>query len=106
MTALDLFALAGMASIPTCIGLGMAWWNARTELRVRRELTRGWPEPPPRRDTSTDTQRLEEAIDAIALEVERIAEGQRFVARLMAERAESERALPPSSSPPRVITPH
>jgi hypothetical protein len=105
MTAIDLFALAGMASIPTCIGLGMAWWSARNELRVRRELTRGWPEPPARREAA-DTRRLEEAVDAIALEVERIAEAQRFVARLLAERAEAERALPPQSFPPRVITPH
>lgn len=106
MTVIDLLALAGMASIPTSIGLGMAWWSARTELRVRRELTRGWPEPPSRHDGASDTRRLEEAVDAIALEVERIAEAQRFVARLLAERAETERALPSPSSPPRVITPH
>jgi hypothetical protein len=30
--------------------------------------------------------RIETAIDAMALEVERISEGQRFVTRLMAER--------------------
>jgi len=106
MTAIDLFALAGMASIPTCIGLGMAWWSARNELQVRRELTRGWPEPPSHRERAADTRRLEEAVDAIALEVERIAEAQRFVARLLAERTEAERALPPQSSPPRTVTPH
>ena len=31
-------------------------------------------------------QHIEQAIDAIAVEVERIAEGQRFVTRVMAER--------------------
>jgi hypothetical protein len=32
-------------------------------------------------------ERMEQAIDAIALEVERIAEGQRFTARLLSEQA-------------------
>jgi hypothetical protein len=32
--------------------------------------------------------RIEQAVDAMAIEVERIAEGQRFVTRLMAERPE------------------
>jgi hypothetical protein len=37
-------------------------------------------------------ERMEQAIDAIAIEVERIAEAQRFQTRLLSERA-SERAL-------------
>ena len=41
---------------------------------------------PPERMT-----RLEQSIDAIAVEVERISEGQRFTARLMAERQEQAR---------------
>ena len=32
-------------------------------------------------------ERIEQAIDAVALEVERIAEGQRFTTRLLSERA-------------------
>ena len=31
-------------------------------------------------------ERIEQAIDAVAVEVERIAEGQRFVTKLLAER--------------------
>jgi transposase-like protein len=46
--------------------------------------------------------RLEQAVDAIAIEVERMSEGQRFVAKLLAERAEAERANRPAE---RVKTP-
>lgn len=48
---------------------------------------------------------LVQAVDAIAIEVERLSEGQRFTARLLSERAP---LLAPSKSesPPRVITPH
>ncbi len=38
--------------------------------------------------------RIEHAIDAMAVEVERISEGQRFVTRLMAERGPEPVALP------------
>lgn len=51
--------------------------------------------------------RLEQAVEAIALEVERISEGQRFTTKLLSERAAAEplRGLQ-SSEPPRRITPH
>jgi hypothetical protein len=51
-----------------------------------RRATR--PAPPPRAASSEDSQRLlrlEQAIDTIAVEVERISEGQRFVTHLLAE---------------------
>ncbi len=46
---------------------------------------------------------LEQAVDAIAVEVERISEGQRFTTKLLAERLE---APPAPRVPERVITPH
>src|SRR4051812_33794675 len=50
--------------------------------------------------------RLEQAVEAIALEVERISEGQRFTTKLLAERAAADR-LPVAPSPePRRVTPH
>jgi hypothetical protein len=52
-------------------------------------------------------ERIELAIDAVAIEIERIGESQRFTAKLLAER---DRLQPgnahPSTLPPRVITPH
>jgi hypothetical protein len=39
-------------------------------------------------DTADRFDRLERAVEAIAVEVERISEGQRFVTKLMADRAD------------------
>lgn len=47
-------------------------------------------------DVTDRLDRIERAVESVALEVERISEGQRFVTKLMAERAEPAR-LPPSS---------
>lgn len=47
-------------------------------------------------------ERMERAIDTVAIEVERVSEAQRFVARILSER----RAVPaPPSVPERVNTP-
>jgi hypothetical protein len=49
--------------------------------------------------------RVEQAVESIAIEVERISEGQRFVTRLLNDRAQS----PPerlSAAAPRTDTPH
>ena len=45
-------------------------------------------------DTAARLERIEQAIDAMSIEVERIAEGQRFVTRLMSDRAPEREALP------------
>jgi hypothetical protein len=37
-------------------------------------------------------QRIEEAIDAMAVEVERVSEGQRYTTKLLADRTESRRS--------------
>jgi hypothetical protein len=42
-------------------------------------------------------ERLEQAVDAIAVELERVGEGQRFVTKLLADRARS--STPPSPQP-------
>ena len=54
----------------------------------------------------TRSVHIDQAIDAIAVEVERIGEQQRFVTKLLAEKAAvGGQRLEPSPSP-RVITPH
>lgn len=45
-------------------------------------------------DTSLRLERIEQAIEAMAVEVERISEGQRFVTKLLAERGKE--TLPPA----------
>ena len=58
-----------------------------------------------------DFRRLETAVETIAIEVERISEGQRFTAALLSERTQSResdsregRGAPPPV--PRITTPH
>ena len=59
--------------------------NARDQLRLGAS-----PE------TDARLQRLEQAIDAIAVEVERMSESQRFTAKVLAERLPaSSKSLPP-----------
>src|SRR5687767_12570922 len=54
--------------------------------------------------------RMEEAIESVAVEMERVAEGQRFTARLLSERASPASEAQPSRSAPlndhRHTTPH
>jgi len=57
-------------------------------------------------DPQTDIERLVNAVDAIALEVERISEAQRFTTKVLVERNDSSGAAKRLSSPERVITPH
>ena len=84
---------------------------------ISRVLWRFTSRVKPREDRPTvsasDFHRLETAVDAIAVEVERIAEGQRFAVALLSERGPAaERTLPRPdphevpASPPRVTTPH
>jgi hypothetical protein len=44
----------------------------------------------PSRDTTDRLQRIEAAVEAMAVEVERISEGQRFVTRVLAERSSAQ----------------
>ena len=113
----ELFAVIGLFTLPLSIGFAVAWWNARRELQIRREIhlelgvrPRLHPDSRQLGDGRQlgDTRHLEEAVEAIALEVERLAEAQRFVAKVLSERTGSERPRerPGSSVSPHVITPH
>jgi hypothetical protein len=52
-----------------------------------RKLDRGdTPQPLTSSDVTARLERMEQAIDSIAIEVERISEGQRFTTKLLAER--------------------
>jgi hypothetical protein len=51
-----------------------------------RKIERGPTQPMMSSDVTARLERMEQAIDSIAIEVERISEGQRFTTRLLAER--------------------
>ena len=56
---------------------------------IVRRLTRGAPRPlPPVSDPAMNARmdRLEQAMDAIAIEIERVSEGQRFVTKVLTQR--------------------
>jgi hypothetical protein len=55
-------------------------------------------------EIGTRLERIESAVETTALEVERISEANRFLAKLLSDRAGP--ATPPPSKTGRVITPH
>jgi len=85
----ELIPIVMFIMIPiTVIGTPIARAIAR---RIERGVGGGtgmqsWPN-----DVGARLERMEQAIDAIAVEVERIAEGQRFTSKLLAGRADSAR---------------
>jgi hypothetical protein len=100
---LVLFGAAGAIALFT--GLLGAWFGAFIGARraARKTLLEAMADSPSQM-TEARLHQLVDAVDAIALEVERISEAQRFSARLLAERQAS--APPPSRREPGVITPH
>jgi hypothetical protein len=71
----------------TTIGFPVAKAYARRLDREPRE-----PSVPP--ELQSRLERMEQALDSIAIEVERISEGQRFTTKLLAERSKAEQSLP------------
>jgi len=65
---------------------------------IVRAMIRRWDrqslQPPMSADTSARLERIEQAIEAMSIEIERVAEGQRFVTRLMTEGSPERVALP------------
>jgi hypothetical protein len=64
-------------------------WGKRIEHRSAPQVPR---------DVTDRLERMEQAIDSIAIEVERISEGQRFTTRLLSDAAPG--ALPPAGRRP------
>jgi hypothetical protein len=76
----------GMVAVVS-VGMPLARAYAR-----RMESGAGKPAVPP--DVTARLERMEQAIDSIAIEIERISEGQRFTTKLLADR------VPPASASP------
>jgi hypothetical protein len=93
----QLIALCGAGLFTSTIGFAALWIRARDRATRAESLLEGMRMMGARDGTST-------AIDAIAEEVERIGEGQRFLTRIMSEQAN--RASLPSRAPGSTTTPH
>ncbi len=77
----------------TAIGVPIARAFAR---RIERDAPRDPITPP---DVTARLERMEQAIDSIALEIERISEGQRFTTKLLAERSDKRGTELPERAP-------
>ena len=97
MDAQHITQIVVAALVTGCIAIGLvaqAWATRR----------RGGSRPSARVDALEQRlERMEQAIDAVALEMERLGEAHRFTAKLLAERLE---AVPAPRPPARVVTPH
>ncbi|HSA57564.1 MAG TPA: hypothetical protein VLE53_17760 [Gemmatimonadaceae bacterium] len=85
-----IFVLALFLGVPLVIAHIRRMWRADS-----RPVLTSSP------DTDRRLERIEHAIDAMAVEVERISEGQRFVTQLLSDRAQERVALPASQPHPR-----
>jgi hypothetical protein len=73
--------IAGMTMI-VMLALGVPFVRALVRRWERQPL---YPAVPP--EVAARLERIEQAVDAVAIEVERISEGQRFTTKLLSERA-------------------
>jgi hypothetical protein len=87
--------------LTTTVAFATLWLRAR-ERGIRDSLDRAR-----RVEPSTEIQHLVHAVDSIAVEVERISEGQRFTTQILADRVLADTPQQKRvSSTGRVITPH
>jgi hypothetical protein len=84
--------------LATTVGFAAAWMRVR-ERAIRAEMAQRLPQ-----DVEARFESLQRAVDAIAIEVERISEAQRFSAKLLAERSPASAERP--RVPGQVTTPH
>ena len=76
------FATVGIGSLAALCAIGVG-----IHAYIRRMRRKDAPRPV-RHEDEDRLARIEQAVDAIAIEVERIAESQRFLTRLQTERAD------------------
>jgi hypothetical protein len=99
-----LFGAAG--SVALFAGFIGAWVGSHfAARRASREVVR---ELSSEMQGGPQFQQIMQAMDVLSVEVERLSEGHRFVAKLLSERAERDRiaALPPRDRKSERITPH
>ena len=87
LTAVFLLFAIGII-VPLSVGLTRRLW---------RRPAPAAPAPEAETVSKARFDRLEQAVDAIAIEIERISEGQRFVTRVLSERPSSMRAAGPTA---------
>ena len=94
----EIFFLSSAVLFVTSVGLAIAWARARERATRAEGFMDGI------RAAQSPQQNFAPALDAIAMEVERIGEGQRFLTKVLAEQQQSGRLG--QSRSPASITPH
>ena len=89
-------AHTGLHLVLTAVGAFVLW-----RLTPKRRTESAPPELPPSDDDNRITQ-LEQSIDAVAIEVERLGEGQRYMTRLIAEDGVPAEPVAKKAPPPNV----
>jgi hypothetical protein len=79
------FATVGIASLAALSAIGIA---IHAYVRRMRRKDASLVDPAAHFADENRLARIEQAVDAIAIEVERIAEGQRFLTKLQADRSD------------------
>jgi hypothetical protein len=85
----DIIAIIGFFTTAIVISIGIPLVRGLVRRWDRRDARPAMPA-----DTTDRLERIEQAIEAMAIEVERISEGQRFVTRMLSERPAERVALP------------
>ena len=96
-----LLFLSSSALLTTTLVFAVLWVRSRERaIRATLDTSRQLEE------SSPEIQHLVHAVDSIAVEVERISEGQRFTTQLLSERVQGTPQQKRAMLPERVITPH
>lgn len=87
-----------LAGASICWAIAFAWAKWLTRPRPATQLPA---------DVDQRLRQIEQAVDTVAIEVERLGEGQRFTTRLLGEQAQKERSIVrPAGEYRPVDTPH
>ncbi|HVH39030.1 MAG TPA: hypothetical protein VM764_03325 [Gemmatimonadaceae bacterium] len=86
----DTLAIGGFFLTIILVTLGLPLVRAWVRRQDRAPVL-----PPANPAQEARLERIEHAIEAVAVEIERISEGQRFVTRLLSEREPARAQLPP-----------
>ena len=99
----DWLPLAGLSMIAACTALGVAGAWAMGRARGVRDALRMRDEE---LDTRARLERMERSLQAVAEEIERLGEVQRFALKVISDRVSEATAPEPMLPQGRVITPH
>jgi hypothetical protein len=80
--------------VPAVVGIPSAVIALQLWLGHKERMAKLTGSPVPSLDSDPRMARVEQAIEAIAVEMERLGEGQRFLTRVLSERGALDRELP------------